>query len=218
MGHAGLIDQKYDIVVIGAGGHASVIVDVLQSQTDFKICLTDADKTKIGSDILGCPIIGTDDVLRDIHVDYFVIGLGSVRATENETRALLFDRAVDAGLKPYTLISSQAYVSKTVQVKDGAVIFPRALINANAKIGRNVIINSCAVIEHDCLIGDHVHICPAATLSGQVVVKDKSLIGINSTIRQSVTIGQGATIGAASLILNDVDDFLTKVGSPAHLL
>jgi acetyltransferase-like isoleucine patch superfamily enzyme len=55
-------------------------------------------------------------------------------------------------------------------------------------------------------------------LSAPVVIGDDVWIGFNSTILKGVTIGQGAIIGAASLVVHDVPAYTIVAGTPARVI
>ena len=51
-----------------------------------------------------------------------------------------------------------------------------------------------------------------------VVIKNDVWIGLNSTILEGVTIGNGAIIGACSVVAKDVPDYAVVVGNPAKII
>ncbi len=217
MGHDGL-EKQYDIVILGAGGHASVIIDILKSQTEYKICVLDQEKNNWGRTLLDCPIIGGDELLNQVKAEYFIIGVGSVHAQNNILREKLFQKALSSKLKPYALISKNSYVSPFTKIGEGTVIFPKAVIQTNASIGCNSIINSGAIIEHDSIVSDHVHVCPGSVICGDVYIGTYSMIGAGATVRQSIEIGQSVTVGAASVVLKDIADNKVVVGHSKDLV
>lgn len=52
----------------------------------------------------------------------------------------------------------------------------------------------------------------------QVIIKDKAWIGFNVIILKGVTIGEGAVIGAGSVVTKDVPDFAVVAGNPAKII
>lgn len=53
---------------------------------------------------------------------------------------------------------------------------------------------------------------------GKVVIKDKAWIGFNSIILKGVTIGEGAIVGAGSVVTKDVPDWTIVAGNPAKII
>ena len=51
-----------------------------------------------------------------------------------------------------------------------------------------------------------------------VVVGDKAWIGFNVSILKGVTIGEGAVIGACSVVTRDIPAYAVAVGNPARVV
>ena len=51
-----------------------------------------------------------------------------------------------------------------------------------------------------------------------VIIKDKSWIGFNSIILKNVTIGEGAIIGAGSVVTKDIPPYTIVAGNPARII
>jgi UDP-perosamine 4-acetyltransferase len=208
------------VVGVGAGGHARVIVEILQLRGDMEIVgLTDPDPVLWNTQVAGIPILGNDEELavlveRDVRSAF--IGVGGVG--DNSRRRRLYERVCELGFEPLTVVHPQAIVSPTAVVEKGGVIFAGAIINPNARVGENVIVNTGAIVEHDCKIAAHVHIAPGAVLCGGVRVSESAHIGAGATILQGVTIGVGAIVGAGAVVVADIPARVVVVGSPAKIL
>ncbi|MEP4195875.1 MAG: acyl-ACP--UDP-N-acetylglucosamine O-acyltransferase [Aliishimia sp.] len=59
-------------------------------------------------------------------------------------------------------------------------------------------------IAHDAIIGDRVIIVNSAAIAGHCIVEDDVIVGGLSGVHQFVRIGQGAIIGAVTMVTNDV--------------
>jgi acetyltransferase-like isoleucine patch superfamily enzyme len=51
-----------------------------------------------------------------------------------------------------------------------------------------------------------------------IVIKDKAWIGFNCIILKGVTIGEGAVVGAGSVVTADVPDYAVVAGNPAQII
>lgn len=54
--------------------------------------------------------------------------------------------------------------------------------------------------------------------SGKITIKDKAWIGFNCIILKGVTIGEGAIVGAGSVVTKDVPDWTIVAGNPAKII
>lgn len=212
--------DRFTGLILGGGGHARVIIDILNLTDDpARWAVLDPDESRWGTDLDGRPIIGGDDKLAELvsaGATDFVIGLAGVG--DNRPRRRLFNLALEAGLRPISIIHPRAIVSGRAGLADGVQIFPGAIVNAGAELGPGVIVNSGAIVEHDCRVGPFVHLATGARISGGVRVDELAHLGAGSIVRQGLTIGRAALIGAGAVVVKDVPAGLTVVGIPAAKL
>lgn len=209
--------MKKKILLVGAGGHCKVILDLLLRSKEFKVAGIIDKKERIGERILGVPVNGTDpDLPRFIKagVKHCFISVGSVG--DPRLRVKLYDLAKNAGFVFPNLVSPRAIVSSYASLGNGNFIAPGVIINAGSKVGDNCIINTGAIIEHDCVIGDHVHVASGSVLSGGVSVGDYTHIGTGAFVIQNLKIGERTIIGAGSVVTRDVRKNVLAYGNPCN--
>lgn len=207
-------------VLVGAGGHAKVLIDLLGMRPDVAIVgALDADPSQWGQTLLGVEILGGDELMAELVVrgaTHFAVSLGSVGSTRH--RAALYATAKDSGLRPLSIVHPSAVVSSHAVIGDGAQLLPLSVVNAAAVVGANVLVNTGAIVEHDCFVGDNVHVATGARLCGGVVVKSGAHIGAGAIVRQGLTIGEGAVVGAGAVVVREVPPGITVAGVPARPL
>lgn len=206
-----------EIFVLGAGGHASVLVDILK-QNKLIISAVFSPKLDLVRDIFSAiPIFQNEDKIFESATDNIVIvnGIGSLPGST--LRIKLYNKFNAKGYSFQQVISKQSIISDFATLGKGVQVMPGAIIQAGAVIGENSIINTGAIIEHDCVIGAHNHIAPGATLSGQVSTGDFVHIGTGANVIQNVTIGDKAIIGAGANVIKDVSSEETAFGTKAEI-
>jgi sugar O-acyltransferase (sialic acid O-acetyltransferase NeuD family) len=202
-----------EIIVIGGGGHAKVLISILK-KAGYRI-IGYTDKTDRGL-VLGIGYLGDDTILRGFASSSrpdAVIGIGKTDASPSR---LGMQRALHASGFAFPVICSpQAVLNEDVVVGAGTVLMDRVVVNSGAVIGEASILNTASTVEHDCRIGDNVHVASGATLAGGVTVGDHCMIGMGCNVIQSISIGPGCIIGAGATVVRDISVPGTYVGSPA---
>ncbi|GGG63314.1 acetyltransferase [Paenibacillus radicis (ex Gao et al. 2016)] len=204
--------QRDKVVIIGGGGHAKVIIDILNSSNRYDI-VGFTSQSNHQQNLCGVQYLGDDSILSSLMLEgikYCSIAIG-----DNKIRKKLFDKLVKEGFTPINAISPSAYVSSSARIGNGVVIMPGAVVNASAIIEDNVIINTLTGIDHDCTISAHSHIAPGVSLAGGVFVGEGTFIGVGSSVIPEVKIGEWTVIGAGSAVVNDISSHVTVVGVPA---
>jgi len=204
------------IVVVGGGGHAAVLIDLLKGLRGFTVIgYTDnADRGKI----FGVPYVGSDSALAALKKKHRklagALGIGKVAA--HDKRIGIFANMRDAGLTLPAIVSPRAYVSKHAELAEGVVVMAGAVVQPRAKIGFGSIINTGAMVDHDCIIGIDVHVAPGAALSGAACVGDHCLIGVGSALVHAVKVGARCVVGAGAAVAEDCLEQGKYLGVPAR--
>jgi UDP-perosamine 4-acetyltransferase len=208
------------VIGLGAGGHAKIIIEILRLLGDFEIVgLLDANPKGRGAGVLGVPVLGDDSLLPELFargVRHAFVGLGGTG--DNRPRASLYLMVKRNGFEVISAIDPRSSIAPSAMVGEGVMVMPGAIVNADSRLGDNVIVNTGAIVEHDCTIGDHVHIATGARLGGGVTVLEGAHIGLGAAIKQGVQIGRYAVVGAGAAVIHDVADQATVVGVPARPL
>jgi sugar O-acyltransferase (sialic acid O-acetyltransferase NeuD family) len=206
------------VIVLGAGGHAKVLVDALLESCAVVAGVVDPNPALAGTALLGVPILGGDAVVGEFPPAEIALvnGLGSVGLPV--ARRQLFERFQELGYRFAAVVHPRAIVASDVIPGEGAQIMAGAVVQPGCRIGANCIINTRASVDHDCSIGDHVHIAPGVTLSGSVTVGAGSHLGTGATVIQGVQIGAGCLVGAGALVLKDVAPGTAVLGVPARVV
>jgi len=207
-----------DTLIIGAGGHGKVVLDILRSAEHYRpVGFIDADPKLTGTIVCGMPVLGAIHLLNRLIAQHH-IGAAIIAIGDNRARAS-YARAVDEARIPLiNAIHKSAVVSTTAKLGRNVVVAANAVICTEAKVGDFSIVNTSATVDHECELGTAVHICPGAHLAGRVRVDADAFIGMGANIIQCLKIGSGAVIGAGAVVLADVPALSTAVGVPARVV
>ncbi|MBO1308220.1 acetyltransferase [Enterococcus sp. 669A] len=209
-----ICENELSYILIGAGGHAKVIVDILTEEKKKITGFFDDKKTEFENlKYLGT----TDDLLKEkagyLHQYRFIIAIGSCSQRKTMYNKLeLPDDCYGNAVHP------NAYISKNAKIRKGTVVMANVVVNSSANVGKHSILNSSSVIEHDNKLGDFVHVSPGCHLAGEVSVGEGTHIGIGTNCIQQINIGDWCIIGAGSVILKDIPDHTLSYGVPVKIM
>lgn len=203
------------LILIGAGGHAKVLADVIQLEKRPTLGVVDADPSKHGKGVLGLLVLGGEEVIltRLQHTIDLVNAVGSVHSMT--ARAAVYERWTAAIYMFARIIHPSAIIARSASLGDGVQVLAGAVIQPEAKIGSNTIINTRVSVDHDSIIGAHCHLAPGVSVSGNVKIGDRTHVGVGASIVQGVTIGAGCLIAAGAVVIRDVPDGQAVCGVPA---
>lgn len=209
-------------VVIGAGGHAGVLVEALRLAYPG-IELVALDPRRKGSELLGVKIPGGDELLPQLGADgfsNFVVAVGSIGGSSEGgfARKRVFENAVSAGLSPLSVIHPSASVAASAQVGAGFQCLAGGIVATNARLAENVLVNHGAIVDHDCIVGSHSHVAAGAKLAGGVTLEECVHVGIGASVIQGSRVRAFATVGAGAVVVRDVERGATVVGVPARAI
>ncbi|MFH1770935.1 MAG: acetyltransferase [archaeon] len=209
--------SKEKVLIIGAGPHAGVIVDILKQLHDKEIIgLTDIDKNLIGTKKYGLNILGDDSIIKKLvnekKVDSVIIGIGYELLSVRER---IFNNLKKNNIKFTKAIHPSAIISKSAKIEPGVAVMAGAVINPETVIKENSVVNTGAIVEHDNKINKGVFIQGGAKLAGGVNVGINSIVGMGAIVRENIVIGSNSIIGAGAVVTKDVPDNVVMAGIPA---
>ncbi len=150
--------------------------------------------------------------------------------------------------KIYLIIGEDSVIDGTINLENAEMkIGDRVLVNEGTTfycttgitIGNDVMISwGCTIVDsnmHSIVSSDRLketknarkeienhtmgqNVDRSVIRTATVVIKDKAWIGFNSIIMKGVTIGEGAVVGAGSVVTKDVPDYVVVGGNPAQVI
>lgn len=202
------------LLIVGAGGHAQVVADILLSQPGRSIQLLgfiDDNPALIGQTHFKFPILGPVSSWSHWSADGLVLAIG-----HNRPRAAVFEQLKQEGANLVSAIHPQAIIASDVVLGEGCVVTAGAIINTGSHIGDNCLINTGATVDHHNHLASHVHIAPGVHLGGEVHIGTGALVGIGATVLPRCVVGEWSVVGGGSVVCHPIPAYTTVMGVPAR--
>ncbi|MEO8413530.1 MAG: acetyltransferase [Ginsengibacter sp.] len=206
------------MLIIGAGGHAKELLDILNFNGEEEIFFYDDVARNSDS-----KLFNTYRILKNTKEaaayfqegdKRFLLGTGGTKI-----RKVLADKFGLLGGKISQVISKRAYISAfDVFIGEGVNIMHNVTIEPSVTVGKGSLINLNSTIHHDSSIGEYCEIGPGVCITGNCRIGDFTFIGSGVIITPNITVGNNVVIGAGSVVTNDIQDNTTVVGIPAKAL
>lgn len=211
------------VVILGGGGHAQVIWDVLECLGHRVVGFTAPNIPPGTLRRLGGserPVLGDDGVLeqhirRDPDLRLFA-GVGPEPA---KVRRAVVEKVSEFGPGRMLVASHpRSVVALSAVLGLDTIVMAGAVVNPDVVVGRHCVVNTGSTIDHDCELGDNVFVGPGAHLGGATLVGEGSVIGIGASVKDGVRIGRHVYVGGGAFVNRDVPDAVVVVGVPARVL
>jgi UDP-perosamine 4-acetyltransferase len=205
------VSMSTGVVVIGAGGHAAVCIDVLlESGTDVIGAVSVAPSARP----LQVPVFVGDEQLPRLYAEGVreaFVAIGDNRARQRATAQI-----EALGFTLVNALSPRAHLAESVRLGAGVAVMAGVVVNAFTTLGNGVILNTGATVDHDCVLEPFVHIAPGCHLAGTVFAAEGVFVGIGSSVIPGCRLGCWSQFGAGSVVITDIGAEVLAMGVPAR--
>lgn len=199
------------MVIVGAGGHASEVFDVLTENSSNKFVFffdnTDCPTIeKQGSRIFK----SFEEIEMELQSGFdFVLGVGNPQLRIKFLAAFRSTGAAYRNIRAASASISASCMSTEFDAMKNSFIGP------GTTIGFGTLINTGAQVHHDVSIGEFTEISPRSLVLGGASVGSFTRVGANATVLPKVKIGNNVVVGAGAVVISDLPDNCLAVGVPA---
>ena len=206
-----------DLIIFGAGGFGREVAWAVERNNKVTptwnlLGFIDGDESIQNTTINGYPVLGRDDDVRKYLDAYYVIAVGASRTREKIVNNM---KSINPNFKFGTVIDPSVEKSDFVTIGEGTIICAHTIITVNISIGNHVIINLDCTIGHDAVLNDFVTLYPSVNVSGITNIGHAVELGTGMQIIQGKNIGKYSIVGAGAVVVKDIPEKCTAVGSPA---
>lgn len=211
------MNQLKSLYIIGAGGFGREVawlverINAERPTWDLRGFIDDNSAIQ-GSLLDTYYVVGGLDYLKRLSQETWVVcAIGSAKTRKNVLEKL----KNQSNIKFATLIDPDVLHSQRMEIGEGCIICAGSVLTVDILMGNHVIINLDCTIGHDVVIGDFVTIYPSVNVSGNVTIEKCAELGTGTQIIQGKRIGRESIVGAGAVVIRDIPEKCTAVGSPA---
>ncbi len=207
-----------NIVIVGASGHAKVVIDIVEREAKHHIAGLIDTQRAIGEVVLGYPVIGREADLPELTRQHQLGGV-LIAIGDNFVRSQVTERIAQLcpQLPIVSAIHPGASIARDVSIGAGTVIMAGACVNPCVTISRGCILNTLASLDHDSVMEDFSSLAPRVATGGNCRIGVCSAICIGAVLSHGVHIGEHTVVGAGSTVLHSVPSYAVTFGTPAKV-
>lgn len=195
------------LVIFGAGDIARLAHHYFTHDSPHEVAGFVVDRAfRSGDEFLGLPFADAEDVTQRFPPGEYAMFVAISYLRMNAVRADKYATMKGAGYQLLSYVSSRCSYLSATPPGDNCFILEDNTIQPFVTIGNNVTLWSGNHIGHDSTIEDHCFITSHVVVSGHVRVGTRSFIGVNATLRNSITIAPQTLIGAGAIIMKDTKE------------
>jgi sugar O-acyltransferase (sialic acid O-acetyltransferase NeuD family) len=195
------------LVIFGAGDIARLAHFYFTTDSSHEVVGFVVDRAfRSADEFLGLSLRDAEDVVQTYPPSDHLMFVALSYAKMNGVRAEKYAAMKQAGYRLASYVSSRCSYLAQTPPGENCFILEDNTVQPFATIGNNVTLWSGNHIGHDTTIEDHCFITSHVVISGNVRVGSRSFIGVNATLRNSITIAPQTLIGAGAIIMKDTVD------------
>lgn len=160
------------------------------------------------------PVVPFEDLEKIYDPNEFLFFAPMTGVKMNTLRKKIYEEGKKKGYSYISYVSSKATTFNN-EIGENCFILEDNTIQPFTSIGNNVVLWSGNHIGHHGRIDDHVFFTSHIVMSGHCHIEERSWIGVNATIRDFTTIGEGCLVAMGSLITKNTEPHSFYMGSPA---
>lgn len=213
--------MKNKVVIFGVLDTAELAHYYLSTDSPYEVVAFTVSKDYLESSVFKprygeseYPVVAFEELVKIYPPSEYLLFVPMTGIKMNMIRKQIYLKGKEMGYEYISYVSSKATVCHN-KIGENCFILEDNTLQPFTEIGNNVVMWSGNHIGHHGKIEDHVFFTSHVVLSGHCHVKERAWLGVNSTIRDFTTIGEGCLIAMGSLITKSTENESFYMGLPA---
>ena len=195
-----------DIIIFGTGEIAELAFYYFTNDSIYNvIAFCCDDKYKQADELLGIPVIKSSEILENFPPAKYKMYIALSYSKLNQVREEKYIEFKGKGYELVSYVCSKSVFWDDLSIGDNCFILENQTIQPTVKIGNNVMIWSGNHLGHGCEIDDHTYLSSHICISGHTKIGERCFIGVNSTFKDFIEIGNDVFIGMGASVTKDID-------------
>jgi sugar O-acyltransferase (sialic acid O-acetyltransferase NeuD family) len=204
------------VIIFGVLDTAELAHYYLEHDSEHEVVAFSVNREYIQEESFrGLPLVAFEDVENIFSPSDYSFFAPMTGRNMNRNREAVYNQVKAKGYQFISYISSHATILDRKVIGENCFILEDNTIQPFTTVGNNVVMWSGNHIGHHGQIKDHVFFTSHVVMSGHCVIESYSFFGVNSTIRDYMTIAQGTLVGMASAVTKDTEEWGIYIGNPA---
>ena len=192
------------LIIFGAGDIARLAHYYFTRDSQHQVVAFTADQKYLKEEsFLELPLVAFENVAKLYSPQNYKMFVALSYAKMNKVRAEKYYEAKQLGYELVSYVSTRCSFLTDYPVGENCFILEDNTIQPFVRIGNNVTLWSGNHIGHDAVIEDHCFLASHIVVSGYVRIRNNCFIGVNATLRNSITIAPETLVGAGAIIMKD---------------
>ena len=208
--------MKNKIIIFGTGEIADLAYFYFNNDSDYTVAAFSCDDEFVKDNLhCGLPLVPLSQLTKEFPPGDYKAHVALSYNKLNQIRAEKYSQMKSLGYDLVSYICSKSVAWPDLSIGDNCFILENQTIQPTVLIGNNVMIWSGNHLGHGCSIGDHTYLSSHICISGHTVIGEKCFVGVNSTFKDFINIGDSVFIAMDASVTKDIPDDAVVVGSPA---
>ena len=204
------------VVVFGTRDFAQLALYYLKSDSPYEVAAFSVDRAFMGgkTSFEGLPLVPFEEVETLYSPDEYAFFVPMAPTRMNRNREKVYLAAKAKGYEFISYVHSRSIVYENTPIGENCFILENNVVQPYASIGNNVTLWCGNIIGHHAQISDHVFFT-YAVVTGHVKVNSYCFLGVNSSVRECVTLAEGTYVAMNSAIYSDTEPWSVYRGDAA---